>query len=371
MDCGQNSPSPDRMAFWRGRIEKDLANHLNVAGKARIVLLPSGTDGMLFTALLLALESPGHRLTPVLPSASETGTGVPLAAACRHFDGPAAKSVLHEGWGEPIEVALRRPDGLPREDDEVSDRFAEAARRAPGRPVVFLTHGTKTGLVAPLDVSARFDVVVDACQLRLSSASLHDYLRRGWPVVITGSKFLGGPAFSGAVLLPHGRFETVRDAALAIWRRRCGEATDALPLGPMLRWVAALSSVRQPVGWEQVSTGLQRLQKEMEASLAGLPDVWVVPGPSKAAAAAGGTVPGIVTFAIRDPCDSRRCLAMGEARAVHKSLSARGILVGQPVDLGGFAGLRLAISMRDIARGSIAAGLHHLRAALPQTVCSD
>ena len=28
------------------------------------------------------------------------------------------------------------------------------------------------------------------------------YLRDGWPVVVTGSQFFGGPAFSGAVLFP-------------------------------------------------------------------------------------------------------------------------------------------------------------------------
>ena len=97
-------------------------------------------------------------------------------------------------------VALRGPDGMPREAGAVAEDFDGAIRSARGRPIVIFTYGTKTGLVAPVEVPAGVDVIVDACQLRLPAHKIREYLRLGWPVVITGSKFLGGPAFSGAVL---------------------------------------------------------------------------------------------------------------------------------------------------------------------------
>ena len=50
----------------------------------------------------------------------------------------------------------------------------------------------------------KVQVVVDACQARLGRRRLRSYLDRGYMVLITGSKFFGGPAFSGALLVPKG-----------------------------------------------------------------------------------------------------------------------------------------------------------------------
>ena len=80
-------------------------------------------------------------------------------------------------------------------------------------PLVHVVHGSKTGLVLPhLDdidrLQLRFggDVafVVDACQARITTQAIHDYLARGIIVFLTGSKFMGGPPFSGFALLPAG-----------------------------------------------------------------------------------------------------------------------------------------------------------------------
>jgi len=52
-------------------------------------------------------------------------------------------------------------------------------------------------------------VVMDACQMRLGLPQLQDYLARGYLVLVTGSKFFTGPAFSGALLVPAGLAEIV------------------------------------------------------------------------------------------------------------------------------------------------------------------
>src|SRR5690606_7791087 len=46
------------------------------------------------------------------------------------------------------------------------------------------------------------DVVVDACQGRISIRMVNEYLKLGAAVLFTGSKFYSGPPFSGALLLP-------------------------------------------------------------------------------------------------------------------------------------------------------------------------
>ena len=45
-------------------------------------------------------------------------------------------------------------------------------------------------------------LVVDACQARITSPAIADYLERGAIVFVTGSKFMGGPPFSGFALVP-------------------------------------------------------------------------------------------------------------------------------------------------------------------------
>ena len=46
------------------------------------------------------------------------------------------------------------------------------------------------------------DVLVDACQMRLPLERIRACLAAGWMVLVTGSKFFGGPPFAGALLVP-------------------------------------------------------------------------------------------------------------------------------------------------------------------------
>ena len=93
-------------------------------------------------------------------------------------------------------------------------------------PLVHVVHGSKTGLVLPhLDdidaLTERFgdglSYVVDACQARITSAAIADYLARGIIVFLTGSKFMGGPPFSGFVLFPAEIAQRQRPRLLSEW----------------------------------------------------------------------------------------------------------------------------------------------------------
>jgi selenocysteine lyase/cysteine desulfurase len=113
---------------------------------------------------------------------------------------------------EMVDVPVRDANGYGRRSSEISDAIGEAighAEAAGRHPLVHIVHGSKTGLILPtLDdvdrLRAEHDAsfVVDACQARITPAAVADYLRRGVIVFVTGSKFMGGPPFSGFALVP-------------------------------------------------------------------------------------------------------------------------------------------------------------------------
>jgi hypothetical protein len=348
-----------------------LRRLLELDGLAEVLLAPSGTDATLLAAGLLAAEQPGTPLISIMVAASETGSGVPQAAAGCHFSDLAAGTALVTA-GAPVDgfdsrtatitIALRDADGNPRPPPEVDADFAAAVAGAPGRPVVHLMDGSKTGLVAPTKVADSVDVLVDACQLRLPIERLHRYIRRGWPVLITGSKFFGGPAFSGAILFPTARLARIDRAALPCGLAAYGVDPDAAQpaanCGTVLRWAAALDEMTGYFAASAVmGERLRRLSQVVAAGFAALPELVAVPAPDTA---------GIFTFALRAPGDPDRCLSSAELRRLHRAMAYDGVLLGQPVDLTGrFGGLRLAIGARTLrdpnADQSIARSLEVLR----------
>lgn len=193
------------------------------SSRADVVITPSGTDAE-FIPALIALES-GRDLANIVVGASEAGSGTYLAASCRHFAdlAPSGRSV---DVGEPVDdaiaerietfnIAIRRPDASPRSEEEIDSEVESlvADNLARGRNVLLhvIAH-SKTGVHAPsLTVAGRLadahpdrvHVVIDAAQGRFSRRGLEQSLERGFMAIITGSKFFGGPAFVGAVLLPH------------------------------------------------------------------------------------------------------------------------------------------------------------------------
>src|SRR5262249_27734578 len=80
-----------------------------------------------------------------------------------------------------------------------------------GGAVLHVMLHSKIGTCAPSEdciaaIRAEFgpavQIIVDACQARLSRPQLNSSLALGDLVLLTGSKFFTGPAFSGAVLVP-------------------------------------------------------------------------------------------------------------------------------------------------------------------------
>jgi hypothetical protein len=166
-------------------------------------------------------------------------------------------------------LPLRTQEGLPLDPAGLDAAFETRAAQAVAagqRVLLVLSDLSKSGLLAPspacaLGLRQRFaghlDVLVDACQFRLSPATLRAYLGAGAMVAVTGSKFATGPAFSGALLLPRalaaawkGRSLPGSLAAYSAradwpqgWTARAALDADA-NLGLLMRWEAALAEIK-------------------------------------------------------------------------------------------------------------------------------
>ena len=203
----------------RGRIRAAYG----VAEDVAVVFAPSGTD-LEYVALAAAAGRAAGGTHNILLGADEVGSGCIHSAHGFYFAERTALGIATSA-GEPVpglggvgvdlvDVPVRDAAGRVRPSAEIAARMAEsvAAADAQGRhTIVHAVHGSKTGLILPsltdLDAlqaahGAAISPVIDACQARITSAAVRDYLERGAIVFVTGSKFMGGPPFSGFALVP-------------------------------------------------------------------------------------------------------------------------------------------------------------------------
>lgn len=253
----------------------------------KTILSPSGTD---VHRIALGLTAAGAACAPlvILPEPYETGSGV--AAALGGRIGPAAALRASIAALSP-EAALMQPqimtapsraaNGSLRPAHQIDDEIAAIAAGAArlGRKVLLvLMDVSKTGLISPSiacaqDLKQRFpdqiEVMVDACQLRLSPQTLAAYLRQDFMVAVTGSKFMTGPAFSAALLVPEASAERAQAASLPRvlaetcllgelpegWRG-APELNSGANFGLVLRWEAALEEMRRFIALPQAAVTL-------------------------------------------------------------------------------------------------------------------
>ena len=250
----------------------------------KTILAPSGTD---LHRIALALTAAGAACPPVviLPEPYETGSGVVAALGGQIGATAALRATIAAPSPEGalmlpqiMTAPSRAPNGSLRPahliDEEIAAIAAAAARQ--GRKVLLVMMDvSKTGLISPSvacaqDLKQRFpeqvEVMVDACQLRLSSQTLTAYLRQDFMVAITGSKFMTGPAFSAALLVPGDAAERAQSGRLPRalaetcalgelpegWRGAPDLASRA-NFGLVLRWEAALEEMRRFTALPQAS----------------------------------------------------------------------------------------------------------------------
>jgi len=391
-----------------------ILRHYDVAELAEAVLAPSGTDAALLMMGLFAAGSRSERVTSILVSPFETGGGIPAVARGRHFADRTAEG-LRVARGATVTgfppdmalatIALRAPDGTPLEAAEV-DAAAAAAAASASHAVLHMVDGSKTGLAAPTLATAvqlagrhagALDVVVDACQARLDPERLRLYLRLGWPVLLTGSKFFGGPPFSGAILLPRDRLPQARAARLpeGLADYLGGDPARLTGLGGnlglALRWAAALAEMDAfaAAPSPDFAALLDRLGSAVPEVLGSDRRVRLVPALVPVPRSSPGCWSDrqtIFTFMVRDPLQPARWLPPSALDSIAGWMNAdlsdrlptaalRGVArqrhhIGQPVTLGSspggpIGGLRIAFGARLLEAAN---GLGTLDAIFPSAV---
>ncbi len=398
-----DSQSPVRASL--AAVRRELKQAFALATDAQVVLAASGTDTELLALALTHLSAADKPILNILIAPEETGRGVPMAARGVHFavDTARGHDVAYEapiaGFRPDTRLAnvpLRRPDGSLREWPAVEAEISAvlAGGIASGhRVILHVLDLSKTGLLAPRPALLKelrnrfgenFDIVVDACQARLSAQAMQNYLGLQAVVLITGSKFFTGPPFAGALLVPgaiaarlrHGKLPAGLDAYFGRgeFPETC-KAADGLPpggnYGLSLRWHAALAEIKafNLVPKPRRAEILRGFGAEVRAAIAANTALALLEAPAIARLEADEPwerLPSIFSFSLRLP-GQKHALDPIEARCVYVWLNtdlakilpghpaaSRICHIGQPVRLpqpdGGFIGvLRVSAGARLIS----------------------
>ena len=270
----------DPLRVFDDRVEEAreaLRGHLGTPD-VEIVFSPSGTDAQL-QALFLVKALLGAPLATIIVGADQTGSGTAHTARGHHFsDCTALGTGVEKGAPIPGLAERIRTVGIPfcdetgrRSDGEMDAAVQACVAEAVGRGEKVLLQvmdssklgwrGPSTACIQHIATAWPNDVriVVDACQMRIGRPQLHDYLARGYFVLVTGSKFFTGPAFSGALLIPQSQADAIQNIVAAPqglgsyttrhdWPRRWHHLRMALRAEPnygqWLRWEATLEEMK-------------------------------------------------------------------------------------------------------------------------------
>jgi hypothetical protein len=385
-----------------------LARFYVLPAGSEVVLAASGTDTELLALALSHLVPPAPILN-ILIAPEETGSGVPMAARGLHFavdtafGHDVARAAPIAGFRADTElamVALRDADGAICPADAVEaeiEAVVAAGMKAGRRVILHVLDLSKTGLLAPRLTclknlraahGAAFDIVVDACQARLSPASVREYLALDSVVLVTGSKFFTGPPFAGAALIPPAIASRLAQhrlpAGLDAYFGRddfppdCHAAAHLQPVGNYglaLRWHAACAEMAAfwsvpPARRSDILSGFANVVADEIAANPALRLLDATPLARSNNDEDWERCRTIFTFALAAPHDPGRELTPEEARAVYywlnadlsglpglsaseQKLAARICHIGQPVKLpgsGGFIGvLRVSAGARLVS----------------------
>lgn len=385
------------------QLAHNLLSLLDLEKQAVAILAASGTTAALL-ATCFCLQEGKHGTQILMLGAEEAGSGTPLAIGGRHSSArtPSGSLVCAGAAVEGIDaerlfvssIAIRDNAGRPIAKNRLMEQIEGAITMASQKGHAVILHAvesSKTGLVAPgldvvLELRRRHNiaVIVDACQMRTDARLLARYLEAGCLVTVTGSKFYGGPPFSGALLVPRDLASGPASlpAGLAAyswqgdWPRSCQDQLRALPRGGSpglyLRWQAALADMATFSSFSESmkTAALRAFGQAVRDALEQFPELQLLPGyPGTEEAGSGhwSDLPSIFTLAVRNPVDGawltepslRRLHAIlnldatsmlpNNGPAAERLLAQKLCHLGQPVAVSHCPpGLRLAAGARQI-----------------------
>jgi hypothetical protein len=204
-------------------IRNRIKDYYELEPSTDIIFGPSGTD-MEYMVIAIVEKASKTGTHNIILGANEVGSGIKYAAKGQFFSTitPTKKEQKVGGYIKGFSpdhhsvafLPIRNGLGNVYSDKQLIANFEKEIQHALSnnkRPLVHILHSTKTGLILPgwdslLKLKNKYgdtiEIIVDACQARISIYSINRYLSFGAMVLLTGSKFLSGPPFSGALLLP-------------------------------------------------------------------------------------------------------------------------------------------------------------------------
>lgn len=395
-------------------IRSRLSKVLKISVPHEVILHPSGSDAELIPLLIAAEKAKKlgcADVVNIVAAAGEVGSGTAPAAGGRHFseftpcgglvkngavldDFPATTTV--------IELKPRNESGqcIDNYDELVMNVIRSQEKNGKSFFVVHAVDGSKTGLRLPsqellkrllTELGERLLIVLDACQCRSEPEELNWFLERGGVVLVTASKFYSAPGFCGGVIVP-------RDSSLRVLSENAPPVGlndyltkhevppsvtalhNSLPSGPkniglLLRWACGITEMEMfaamgesvKIAMRDWVYGVRKLVCERRPTL-DLIDVECAE--CEGDFTRSGGVNTVVSIKFRTNCGlahldaatlrrTHRHLTIdasdllpAHATDEERKLASLRCMVGQPVKLGDFGVLRLAIGAplaRDIA----------------------
>lgn len=356
-------------------IRQQLRQLVGIGNDVEVVFAASGTDAHHIVAQYVQTVNQ-QILAKIMVAPEETGSGVAAALA---QDGCL---LTH--------IALREQDGQPRASALIDADVIAATANAVAQQqhvLINLIDVSKTGMLAPspacvASLQAQYPgmitVLVDASQFRLSPATLQYYLEQQYVVVVTGSKFITGPCFSGAILIPQQIADVWRHYPVPAslqqatypldWPRGFDVAALDQPTSNhslYLRWRAALYEMHAfyQLDERHVQQFLQEFAIAIHRKLSADATFEVLPVPVlQRAQASWDGQPSIFSFVLyrnAHPLTRQQTLAVYKKLSIANTMGQR-FHLGQPVPCGVRAGasvsaLRISASAR-LAVSALAPG---------------
>ncbi len=398
LDATMRTQGARPLPVWFDEIRQRLLD-LFVPPGGEIVLSASIAEAE-FILLAIAQNLFSRPLTTLVAAPPEGDETLTLAADGRHFLGsaPFAADVSHgaalKGFARAdrrVEcIAMRDRYGAPLDAGQVDRMVSERVKSlvAGGRDVLLhVLDCSETGQSGPsrraaAALAAVFPenvlVAIDAGQLRCSRELLRADLDAGFAVMLSGSKFAGGPAFSGALLLPPvlaarlnsmtlpeglSTYSAALDWSPALRGNLRGEFSTLANIGLGLRWECALAELDSYFAVdgalrEQIAA---RFAQEIHAHLAASPQLKLADRDWRPTAHARTIFP-ILTFddhgraisaeklhrALRDPATQPGRRRKKTRLDCERSHSQRPIHLGQAVPIGEMQALRLCLGAAQV-----------------------
>ena len=347
-----------------------------------IAFSASGTDLEYIPLQAFAGRAAGG-IHNVLLGADEVGSGCILSANGQYFAAQTALGIPTDK-GTPVpglppvsltEISVRNGFGDAFDSAVIVAGMHSEIERAleQGKfPLLHVVHGSKTGLILPHldDIDAlitrygdAIGFVVDACQARITSPAVGAYLMRGAVVLLTGSKFMGGPPFSGFALVPRqtaARIAPLGEGMATIFRRAelpSGWAgVETLPeqgnAGLTVRLEAALFELErfQALDFHTIARVVELFRCASLALVDRIGGTRIVPYPFADREQAGAHPIEMRTLTTVDLSGDNRQIDFEGATAIQLAMMQSGVRLGQPVKCARFQGPDMAGKVRGTLR---------------------